>query len=174
LIAGKISVSHKEKRETPYHKPHSTEVLGLHGNPSGDDRYYNNVFVSGSGLEGYDQAMLPVWMAGNVFYDGAKPSKHEADPTVLTDVNPDPKLVERADGVFLQVTLEGNWTPRRRPLVTTELLGKAKIPNVPYEHADGSPYQIDTDFLGEMRNTENPSPGPFEFTKRDRLSLKVR
>ena len=31
---------------TPFHKPHSTEVAGLHDNPSGDDRFYNNLFVA--------------------------------------------------------------------------------------------------------------------------------
>ena len=32
-------------RMTPFHKAHSTEVAGLHNNPCGDDRFYNNLFV---------------------------------------------------------------------------------------------------------------------------------
>ena len=32
---------------------------------------------------------LPVWMEGNVFLKGAKPSKHEKDPLVKADFDPD-------------------------------------------------------------------------------------
>ena len=32
-------------RKTPLHKAHSTELAGLHNNPSGDVRYYNNLFM---------------------------------------------------------------------------------------------------------------------------------
>ena len=46
-------------------------------------------------------------------------------------------------------------------MVTTELLGKARIPNLPYEQPDGSPYSIDTDYFGKRRDKENPFPGPF-------------
>ncbi|MHC4282320.1 MAG: right-handed parallel beta-helix repeat-containing protein [Planctomycetota bacterium] len=41
LIAGRIRVHVGERRLTPYLKAHSTEVAGLHGNASGDERYYN-------------------------------------------------------------------------------------------------------------------------------------
>ena len=57
--------------------------------------------------------------------------------------------------------------------MTTELLGKAKIPDLPYEQPDGSPYRIDTDYLGRKRNDANPFPGPFELSKRNKQELKV-
>ena len=41
---------------TPFHKAHSTEVAGLHNNPCGDDRYYNNLFVQRGDLSPYDAA----------------------------------------------------------------------------------------------------------------------
>ena len=31
---------------------------------------------------------LPVWMDGNVFLKGAKPSKHEKDPLVAAEFDP--------------------------------------------------------------------------------------
>jgi alpha-N-arabinofuranosidase len=49
-----------------------------------------------------------------------------------------------------------------RLYVTTELLGLAKIPPLPYENADGSPIAVDTDYFGKKRNPQNPFPGPFE------------
>jgi alpha-N-arabinofuranosidase len=58
--------------------------------------------------------------------------------------------------------------------VTTELLGKAKIPELPYENPDGSPLKIDTDYFGKQRNEANPTPGPFENPGQGDLTLKVR
>jgi alpha-N-arabinofuranosidase len=172
LIAGTIEVIHTEGRETPYHKAHSTEVVGLHPNPSGDDRYYNNIFVNG-GLAAYDEAKLPVFMAGNVFLNGAKPSKHETDAIVQPEVNPDLKVVEESDGLYLQVGLDKAWTQRQRRVVTTDLLGKNDAAKLPYEQADGSPYRIDRDYLGRTRSPVSPFPGPIEPLQGDKQMLKV-
>lgn len=172
LIAGSVSVAHNEGRETPYHKAHSTEVVGLAPNPSGDDRYYNNVFIN-NGLPAYDPATMPVFMAGNVFLGGAQPSKYEPGALVLSEVDPDIELTETSTGMFLGITLDKAWGRRQRSLVTTELLGKAKTPDLPYEQPDGSPYRIDTDYLGRTRSGDNPFPGPFEPTNGGRLELTI-
>ena len=58
-------------------------------------------------------------------------------------------------------------------LVTTELLGKAKIPDFRYENPDGSPLRIDTDYFGKQRNEANPTPGPFESPGSGPLTVKV-
>ncbi|MBN1854390.1 MAG: right-handed parallel beta-helix repeat-containing protein [Pirellulales bacterium] len=173
LIAGSLSVAHGEGRETPYHQPHSTEVVGLHGNPSGDDRYYNNIFAK-TDLTAYDPAKLPVFMAGNVFLDDAKPSRHESDPMVDPNVYPGLKLAEKPDGFYLDISLDPAWADNRsRPLVTTEFLGQATIPKLPYEQPDGTPYCLDTDYFGTKRNEKNPFPGPFESLEGGRQTMKV-
>ncbi|MGB2809693.1 MAG: carbohydrate-binding protein [Sedimentisphaerales bacterium] len=172
LIAGRIQVAVGERRLTPYLKAHSTEVARLHGNASGDERYYNNIFVN-VGLPAYDPAKLPVFMAGNVFLKGAKPSKYESNPLVQPNVNPGIKLVEKADGMYLEITLDKVWAQQQRQVVTTDLLGKARIPDLPYEQPDGSPYRIDTDYSGKRRNTANPFPGPFELPEGGSHVLKA-
>ncbi|MBL7186317.1 MAG: carbohydrate-binding protein [Phycisphaerae bacterium] len=160
LIAGRIHVAVGERRLTPYLKVHATDVAGLHENLSGDERYYNNILVN-EGLAGYDRAVLPVFMGGNVFLKGAKSSKHESKPLVLADTDPALKLIEKPDGMYLQITIEKAITQQQCPLVTTELLGRAKTPGLSYEQSDGSSYCLDTDYLGMKRNERNPSPGPF-------------
>ena len=160
LIAGRIHVAVGERRLTPYLKAHATDVAGLHENLSGDERYYNNILVN-EGLAGYDRAVLPVFMDGNVFLKGAKSSKHESKPLVLADTDPALKLIEKPDGMYLQMTIEKAITQQQCPLVTTELLGRAKTPRLSYEQSDGSSYRLDTDYLGMKRNERNPSPGPF-------------
>jgi alpha-N-arabinofuranosidase len=172
LIAGRIRVHVGERRLTPYLKAHSTEVAGLHGNASGDERYYNNIFVNG-GLAPYDPTKLPVFMAGNVFLNGAKPSKHESKPLVQPKFDPGIKLVEKSDGMYLEITFDKAWAQQKCQLVTTDLLGKAKTPDLPYEQPDGSAYRIDTDYIGKKRNKANPSPGPFENPGVGKLTLKV-
>ena len=173
LIAGSVPVIHSEGRQTPYHKAHSTEVVDLALNPSGDDRYYNNIFVN-VGLTTYDPAKLPVFMAGNVFLKGAKPSKHEPGPFVQPEFDPGIKVTKVKDAINLLITLDKTWAEKRsHQLITTELLGRAKIPDLPYDQPDGSPYRIDTDYFGKKRNTANPFPGPFECPEGARLTLKV-
>jgi alpha-N-arabinofuranosidase len=159
---------------TPFHQAHSTELAGLHNNPCGDDRYYNNLFVQRGDLTKYDTAALPVWMDGNVFLKGAKPSKHEAEPLVKPECDPALKVVEQAGGFYLQLTFDHAWAAERsRKLVTTELLGKAAIPKVPYERPDGTSIRINTDYFGKSRNESNPTPGPFENPGQGDLKFKV-
>ena len=175
LIAG--TFRHKRQfdaRQTPFHKANSTEIAGVHDNPNGDDRFYNNIFIQRGDLTSYDtDATLPVVMEGNVFLNGAKPSKHETQPLVKPDFDPALKLVEKEDGFYLSGRLDrACGTEQPRKLVTTELLGKARIPNVPFVNADGSDIKITSDYFGTKRNPANPFPGPFELSG-DHGEIKV-
>ena len=174
LVAGRITLRPELSRSTPFHKAHSTEVAGLSNIEGGDDRFYNNVFVNYNGLTEYDKAALPVWMSGNVFLRGATPSKYEQDPLVRGDFDPEIKLVEDKDGVYLHVTLDEAWCAGNKyKLVTTDLLKRAKIPDLPYVRPDDTPVRIDTDYLGEKRDETNPCPGPFQLPKGGKRVLKV-
>ena len=174
LMAGALRIVPYDARQTPFHKAHSTELAGMHDNPFGDDKYFNNLFVGPGDLSVYDKAPLPVRMAGNVFLKGAKPSKHEIDPVVAPRVDPALKLVEKPDGFTLEIIMNGTFGDRARRTVTTELLGRAAIPDLPYEQADGTPIGISLDYFGKTRNASNPTPGPFEAPGAGPLKLKVR
>jgi alpha-N-arabinofuranosidase len=174
LIAGNMHVIPFDARMTPLHVAHSTELAGLHNNPCGDVRYYNNLFVLRGDLSPYDSAQLPVSMAGNVFLKGAKPSKHETAPLVKPEFDPRIKLLEKPDGFYLELALDNAWAAQAtRKLVTTAILGAASIPNLPFDNADGTPLRIDTDYFGKNRNADNPFPGPFELPAGGNQSLRV-
>ena len=173
LMAGALRINTYDARQTPFHKPHSTEVAEMHDNPFGDDRYYNNVFVERADLSHYDAAPMPVYMDGNVFLRGAKPSKYEKEPLLKAEFVPALKLVEKPDGYYLELAFDKAWAERTRRLVTTERLGRAAIPKLPYERADGTPIRLTTDYFGKSRNEANPTPGPFEDPGTGPLSLKV-
>jgi alpha-N-arabinofuranosidase len=175
LIAGRVVPRPELNRETPFHPPHSTAVAGLRNVVGGDVRFFNNLIVAPGGLAPYDNAALPPRMAGNVYLAGARPSKHEADPLVVTAFNPALGLDQTADATILRLTFDPSWVSGRdRPLVTTDLLGAAAISKAPYQLPDGSPIRIDRDALGHPRDPANPTPGPFETPGHGPLSLKLR
>ena len=135
-------------RETPYHPAHSTAVAGLVNIKGGDNRFYNNLFVGrgesaakpagnatatadGFGLWVYDAREFPLATGGNVYYHGARPYAKEAKPIVEAAVDPQVKLVEEGGGFQLHLTLGPAVEKADTKLVTTELLGKAKIPGPP-------------------------------------------
>ena len=165
LFAGSVRCSAEFNRDTPYHKAHSTEIAGLTHIQNGDNRFYNNIFAGGNGLGCYDNAILPVSMAGNVFLKGASPSRHEADPLVLPAFDPAIKLSQNDGRVTLEMTFEPSITDADAELVTTDRLGKARIPDLPFMNYDGAYLKIDTDYFGQKRSEQNPSAGPFEKVK---------
>jgi alpha-N-arabinofuranosidase len=159
LVAGAVVHQSELDRETPFHEPHSTAVVGLHETEGGDDRFYNNVFAGHTGLRPYDPVERPVWMGGNIFLGGADPSTHEGCPRSGPD--PDLALTEDGDRVTLDVTVGEAWAGAKTDLVTTESLGTAAVPGVPFTEPDGSDLRIAADYAGEKRDRENPLPGPF-------------
>jgi len=171
LFAGAFRIVPHDDRETPYHKPHSAEVVALRDYTCGDHRFYNNIFLGHGDLSGFDAAKSPVAMGGNVYLKGAKPSKHEDRPLVREQSDMVLRLVQEPDGWHMVIKSE--WLDGKRPLVTTELLGKAIIPDALFEHPDGTPYLLDRDYFGKKRDKKNPFPGPFENPGDGTISLKV-
>jgi alpha-L-arabinofuranosidase len=174
LITGPIANTQFDDRNTPYHRAHSTEVAGLHSAPSGDHRLYNNLFVAPCNLHAIDNSMLPCFAAGNVFTKGSQPSKYDAGALLKPDFDAGVKLTKKSDGWYLELTLDKAWaTERPCKLVTTGVLGKAKVPNLPYENVDGTQVRIATDYFGHKRAAGNPFPGPLEPAAGGKQTVKV-
>jgi alpha-N-arabinofuranosidase len=174
LFAGTVFVQLYDKRQTPFLMAHSTAVAGLHDNPSGDNRYYNNVFVKRADLSLYDKVSMPMYMDGNVYLDGAKPSKWDKDAVVRAEADPRLAVEETNGGAELSMQWDPAWAgTQKRPLVTSALLGKAAIPNLPYEQPDGEAVRVDTDYFGARRDAANPMPGPFERLNAGAVRVKV-
>lgn len=185
LIAGQLVNLPDLGRFTPYHLPHSTAVAGLCTVLGGDDRYYNNIFLglgneidkanihNNYGTAGYNGAKLPVWISGNVYYNRAIPYKNETDFVQNAAFKPEFTVVEEGNNVFLTYTTDESSTGPKAKFVTTELLGKTKIPKEAFENQDGSPLKIDADYFGKSRSATNPSAGPFENPGKGKIKLKV-
>jgi alpha-N-arabinofuranosidase len=173
LIAGAVG-GRKETRETPLFSPHSLNNMKVSNIQHKDLRFHNNLFIGSGGLSNCDKMTENLQATGNVYLAGAKPSTHESDPLIPEDFEPGMKLEEKSDGWWFEMSVNPDWrSQQRRAVVTTELLGKAKIPDAPFEQPDGTPYRLDTDYFGETRSADNPAPGPFRLTDKKQIHLKV-
>jgi alpha-L-arabinofuranosidase len=174
LFAGVVKVNSYDGRRTPFLKAHSTEIAGLHDNPHGDDRFYNNVFVQRADLSVYDDETLPMWMDGNVFLDGAKSSKFDGHAVVAPDFDSRLQLASMPGSLYLEMRFDKMRIDQEaRKLVTTALLRNAQIPDLRFEQPDGKPLRIDADYFGKKRSESSPTPGPFERPGQGDLTLKV-
>lgn len=168
LFAGNIEVR-PQSRLTPYHLPHSTELAGLKETHCGDNRFFNNIFVGGipeiqgrfSGLNGYANTELPGTADGNVYLNGAKPFPGEKNFLQL-ETNPEIRVVEENENVSVSFDFDRKINNLKTSTITTKMLGKAIVPNLPFENRDGTPVKIDSDYFGTKRKTGNPTAGAFK------------
>ncbi|WP_051691692.1 right-handed parallel beta-helix repeat-containing protein [Pedobacter borealis] len=201
IFGGKMNVVSYDSRLTPYLRPHSTFMEGLHDNAGGGCQFINNLFVNGGDASEYKKAILPVSFTGNVYVKGAiraisgnkkrsfgeisaaakeklknVPDKDAVETDFLVDENFDAttKLTAEKEKMYLEIALDKNWLiKQKRKLVTSQLLGKAIVPGLPFENPDGSPLKIEMDYFNRKRNVLNPSPGPFEIIKSGTQRIQV-
>ena len=138
-----------------------------------DDRYFNNLFVKAKALAVYDEYGYKIEADGNVYLAGAMPSKQDVNAVVEKGFDPGLTLTVTEDGWWLEMATEPSWQQPARPLVTSELLGRATIPNASFEDRNGTPYRINTDYFGNQRDAGNPAPGPFRSEAENKIRLKV-
>ena len=182
LFGGRIATWPELNRATPFHPAHSTAIAGLVNIKGGDDRFYNNIFVGngtvgnadrGFGLWVYDQRQAPLQTGGNLFYNGARPYKGEMRFVAQPPVNPNLRMTQEAGKTLLHVSLGPEVANVETTLVTSEVLGKARIAGLRYENSDGSPVKLTQDYFGKKRNKSRPSAGPFEAPAGEMLSLTI-
>ena len=111
------------------------------------------------GLEKAHEGHLPVWAAGNAYFDGAKSWEKETDCQKDTEHAVYVRLAEK-DGKPVLETNVYEFLKAGDRMVSTETLGKAFEPTEAYENPDGTPILFDRDYHGEHRGL-NILPGPF-------------
>ncbi|MBT9190555.1 right-handed parallel beta-helix repeat-containing protein [Zobellia russellii] len=173
LFYGKIDYR-PDGRWTPYHKEHSTEIVGIRPIKGGDTRFYNNMITS-NGLSEYNNTETPCTADGNVYVFNAKPLESEEGPLEIQDEEEffKLKMTEENDELILNFKLPVDVSEQKNNLVTTALLGKTVLSNAHFMNFDGSPLKIDMDFKGVKRNTDNPIAGPFEQSYDKPIVVKV-
>jgi hypothetical protein len=105
--------------------------------PSGDHRRFPGV-------------KQPVYIRGNVYAGGARPSDADSDALEL-DGDVSVEIVEEGDEVYLQTQLPEGFDRARLGVVTGSDLEPVRFVDANFEERDGSPVVIDVDLVGERK-----------------------
>lgn len=103
---------------------------------------------------------LPVWIRGNVYFNGAKAWKKEEDAYVDKDHEVIVELLEKNGKLHLHTNLYDFMQEKRVGIISTELLGMAFEPEEKFENPDGRPIIFNTDIRGTHRGISTIA-GPF-------------
>lgn len=174
IFCGEI-VRVDDKRYTPYHLNHSTQIKGFRTITEGDHRFYNNIFIGGKnpkkqyGLIMFDKSKWPITAADNLFCNGAKPMTKKEQGWTVDSANPNLRLEEIEGKVYLvsDVSLSelADFKGKR---VDSDRLGLTKLSNLPFENPDGTSFILDKDYFGGLRPS-SPTIGPFESSSSARI-----
>ncbi len=119
------------------------------------------------------QSKLPLQAGGNVYLHGARPSSMEPNHLVLADFDPEVRLEQENGHFYLSFRMPPTLGKPGNPPVTTRLLGKARVPELPWENPDGTSLRVNTDYFGKPRNEDDPTPGPFAERGQGEVRLRV-
>lgn len=189
-------------RATPYHLPHSTEVLGTVPVYGFDDRWYQNIFVGGAEEKR---------SYGTALYNGAPVSPEEyierfhalghgdveqfarvKQPAYIngniylngaavfdrekdyckSERNPEVKITEEGSDVYLEITLPREALEVSTEIITTGLLGMVRIVEQCYENPDGSALSLNRDLTGDTRSVR-PKAGPVENLHEGKNKIRI-
>ena len=103
---------------------------------------------------------LPVWAGGNLYFNGAKPMKKEADAYVDLKNQVEISCEEKTGKVYLKTNVYDFLPKEKCRLMKTDDIMMAFEPEEKYENPDGTPIVFDTDLIGKKRGS-SPIAGPF-------------
>lgn len=191
LIGGFIHHYPELHRATPYHYPHSTDILGTALVYASDDRWYQNIFVDKKeegevyGTSFYCEAPVSVeefigrvrkhglgdaveyeWEKQPAYIDGNVYYNHaphfDREQTYLsTDKDAQIQIVDEGDGVYLEIYVDENMLSIPSKTISTDMLAVPRIVEQPYVGPDGTDIVFGTDLIGEYRKS-SPLAGPLE------------
>jgi len=148
-------------RSANYFTPHTTQTAGAKAHASGDNRYYNNVYLQ-KGDNGVSQAAG--FLADyDVFYGGAQKSTWGDAHSVVKPFDAGFSIASTPNGV--SVTWKNDSAPAdvACPLITRDFIGIDAVTKEGIENHDGSPVTIDKDIKGAARSAMHPTAGPLEM-----------
>lgn len=201
LIRGEMIHRKMLDRATPYHYAHSTTVSGFAPVYGGDDRFYNNMFISDKKLsqvgthhyddytasleeyietvskeegdhEAYHKINQPVYINDNAYLNGAKAFVKEQDKYENKDFDPEINITEDGNEVFLDIKLPEDFKEVSGKIYGTENLERVRLVDQDFEQPDGGKLVIDSDIRGEYR-PEKSQVGPFASLKQGVNQIKI-
>lgn len=199
IFCGKISTSPVPYRATPYHLPHSTEIMGTSRVYGNDDRFYQNIFCttgtnyydgSPSDFEGFQERViknivrttnmdiesycfekLPCYASCNLYFGEAKAYDAEGDKAEFS-LPFNLSVVREADGFYAIVDCPVDPMEAKGKIITTESLPITYMTEQLYEAPDGTSIMLDTDYCN-IKRSETPVCGAFEQLTKGDNKIKI-
>lgn len=111
-------------------------------------------------LAKYHFSHLPVWVNGNVYFNGARAYKNEKFKLVDDKNKITVELVEKGGKYYLKTNVYKFLENFKVGIITSDVLGRAFEPEQRFENPDGSDIILNYDYLGDHRGLHT-IPGPF-------------
>ena len=115
---------------------------------------------------------LPVWAAGNCYFNGAKPMSSEKDALVDTEHEIRIGITQDNDVWRLDTNVYEFLSGTDCGTISTQTLGEAFEPEERFENPDGTPIIFRYDYFGESQAVR-PLPGPLADGKEAEKPLAV-
>lgn len=145
---------------------------GYNGCPVDLEEYLQWVENWGNGdLEPHLYTKQPVYLNRNAYLKGA-PAYDREQENFLSETDPNLKIVEENGSVYLELDVEKGMLDLPAEILITEKLGTVRIVEEAFEHPDGTPIVLDTDYNGCPRG-EKPVVGPLQGLKEGHNRIKV-
>ena len=138
-----------------------TGTAGYDKHPSTWEEYLDRIIALGN--EDHEKFKLvpqAVYINGNAYLKEAPAYAQEQD-NYISKADPKVRIVEEADGTYLEMDVEEGMLDIPTRTIRTEMLGAPRITEALFDAPDGSMIVFDKDMLGMQRN-EHPVSGPIE------------
>ena len=103
---------------------------------------------------------LPVWIDGNVYFNGAKAYAKEEKNLIVKNFKAKAEIVEKDGQYILSTNVYKKMKDFACGIINTEILGKAFQPDQRFENTDGSDLVLKYDYYGNDRGVSTLA-GPF-------------
>ena len=114
----------------------------------------------------------PVYINNNIYLKGAVPFEKEENNFTAEQLEPDIRIAEEGEEVYLFCDLPAEYEKIRGQIQTTDTLNKVRLVDADFENPDGSKLVCDSDYRGEKRKKKS-GIGPIVDLKPGGNRIKV-
>jgi len=162
LFSNTFVTYRKDDRKVPWYKTHSSVEAGRSRIHHRDDRWINNLFIGGGGLN-----TVPVERPGyvidhNVYLEGAFRHMKQDTASMVQQAPSDIRLETEENGATLSFNLDKSIFDSTYPKITAELIGELPVTKMLIQTPAGEPLDITTDYFGNPIKASRVLPGPFQ------------
>ncbi|MFW5808121.1 MAG: right-handed parallel beta-helix repeat-containing protein [Spirochaetota bacterium] len=159
--------------ETGFQK--ATVAVGtthFNGHPASLTEYIENVHKTHGDHDVFMAAKQPVYINNNAYFNGARPFERENDTLYDENFNPDLRIIDQGDEVYLSCKLPDSFASFSGEIHSTVTLPRVRIVDAEFENPDGSDVVLDTDLLDRQKTGRSPL-GPVSELKAGTNHIRI-